>query len=216
MVLLDDNVKNQIINQIDNIINISDISWNAFDLKMKLKYIHHLCGCFINTEKQNDVLTIPLKSIKPKKLINFCNFTKSNNADLFKEYNLKALEYTFDFRTKYVKLTKRTYYNYKNLPQIEYTSILNQYNLLVYLFLRENFNKINITNLFNYLTDTNSDKLFLHNNIKNINLNIEYENNILILTFSNSIIINLKLVYSGDLISNNIPVIYQIILTNYI
>jgi hypothetical protein len=220
MVLLDDTIKNQIIKYIDNIINIPDNNWNMFDLKMKIKYIHHLCNLFINEDilagKKNQ-LTIPLKSIKPKKLIHYCNFTKSINSNLFKEYCQKILVYTFEFRSKYVKITKRIYFNYKNLPLIEYNTILNEYNQIIYLFLKENFNNINITNLFNNLTDSNSDKLFNCGD-KNISINLDIicEKNILTLKFSNNINITLKLIYSSDMITNNIPVVYQIVLTNYI
>ena len=94
--------------------------------------------------------------------------------------------------------------------------LLNDYNHIVYLFLKQNYNNINIINLFNYLTDTNSDKLFNNNINKFINLDIIYESNMLILKFSNDNIITLKLIYSSDMITNNIPVIYQIVLTNYI
>jgi hypothetical protein len=219
MVLLDDAVKNQIIKHIDNIINIPDINWNMFDLKMKVKYLHHMCNLFINEdnfESKKNQLTIPLKSIKPKKLIHFCNFTKSINSDLFKDFCQKILNYTFSFRSKYVKIIKRTYYNYKNLPLIEYNTILNDYNHIVYLFLKQNYNNINIINLFNYLTNSNSDKLFNNNLNLSINLDIICENNILTLKFSNDNIITLKLIYSSDMITNNIPVVYQIVLTNYI
>ena len=82
--------------------------------------------------------------------------------------------------------------------------------------MKQNYNNINIINLFNYLTDTNSDKLFNNNINKFINLDIICENNILTLKFSNDNIITLKLIYSSDMITNNIPVIYQILLTNYI
>jgi hypothetical protein len=219
MVLLDDNIKNQIIKNIDNIINIPDNNWNIIDLKMKIKYIHHMCNLFINgknLDSKKNQLTIPLKSIKPKKLIHFCNFTKLINSDLFKDFCKKILNYTFDFRSKYVKITKRTYFNYKNLPLIEYNTILNEYNQIVYIFLKQNFNNINITNLFNNLTDTNSDKLFNDNINLSINLDINCDNNILTFKFSNDIVITLKLIYSSDMITNNIPVIYQIVLTNYI
>ena len=219
MVLLDDAVKNQIIKHIDNIINIPDINWNMFDLKMKIKFLHHMCNLFINDknlDSKKNQLTIPLKSIKPKKFIHFCNFTKSINSDLFKEYCQKILVYTFDFRSKYVKIIKRTYFNYKNLPLIEYNTILNEYNQMVYAFLKQNFNNINIINLFNNLTDSNSDKLFINNINLSINLDIICENNILTLKFSNNITITLKLIYSSDMITNNIPVVYQIVLTNYI
>ena len=219
MVLLDDAVKNQIIKHIDNIINITDINWNTLDLKMKIKYVHHMCNIFINDknlDSKKNQLTIPLKSIKPKKLIHFCNFTKLINSDLFKDYCQKILVYTFDFRSKFVKIIKRTYFNYKNLPLIEYNTILNEYNKIVYLFLKQNYNNINIINLFNNLTDTNSDKLFNCDKNIFINLDIICDNNILIFKFSNDITISLKLIYSSDMITNNIPVVYQIVLTNYI
>ena len=68
MVLLDNAVKNQIIKHIDNIINIPDNNWNMFDLKIKIKYIHHMCNLFINEknlDNKKNQLTIPLKSIPP-------------------------------------------------------------------------------------------------------------------------------------------------------
>jgi hypothetical protein len=213
MVLLD-TVKNKIMNMISQIVELEDEYWSNLDINIKLKYIHHFCSCISNINKNVSEIEIPLKSLKPKKLINFSNFTKSINTELFKNYQQNILNYTFQFRDKYIKKDKRIYYNYSNLPNKDYNTILNEYNNIVYTFLKNNFDKININNLFDFLTESNNDKLFINN--KNLTLQIESLNNIIILKFSNDIIITFKLFFNSNMITNNIPVFYQINLKNII
>ena len=52
------------------------------------------------------------------------------------------LNYTFDFRNKYINIKNRIYYAYSSLPQSEYNKILNDLNEIVFTFM--NKNKFNI------------------------------------------------------------------------
>jgi hypothetical protein len=216
MVALEELLKNKITLMINEILLIEDDEWKLLDTKIKLKYIHHLCSCIDNNDKNQNLLSIPLKSIKPKKLIQLCNFNKQNNKFLYNDFLSNILDFTFDFRKKYINIDKRKYYNYSTLPSTEYNDILDKYNFTVYSFLKKNINKINIMNLFTQFTDTNCDKILLANNNTFNKITIDYKNNIITLVFSKSIKIILTLCFHNDSITNNIPVKYQIKLINNI
>lgn len=220
MVILEELLKNKISSIINDILLIEDNNWINMDLNIKFKYIHHLCSCIEKNIKNIDtninLLSIPLKTIKPKKLIQLCNFNKQNNKQLYNEYLKNILDYTFVFRKKYILVKKRIYYNFVNLPLIEYNTILSEYNYIIYLFLKNNINKINIAKLFTHFTQSNINKIFINNQSNLDYLNIEYNNNIIILYFSNNIKITLTLLYNSDNITNNIPVKYKINLINNI
>ena len=86
--LLSANLQDNIINKISDIINTNDVVWNNLELNIKLKFIHHYCNYFVNDKNTNwNIISIPLKNIKPKKLIQFAGFNKQTNCSLFNEYN---------------------------------------------------------------------------------------------------------------------------------
>lgn len=208
-------LKNKILNYLENIINIKDPSWNSLELNIKLKFIHHFCSNIINNNN-SDSINIPLKSIKPKKFIEFCGFNKLNNKKLFNDYLSLILNFTYDFRKKYVKIKNKVYYTYNNLPKDEYNLLLNDFNIIVYNFLIDNKRLINCNKLYHNLIGNNTDKIISKNiNSANINLLcIKYDHNIIQLFFNNNININLELIYNSNKITNNIPVTYRIKLIN--
>lgn len=210
-------LKNTLIEKINDIINLNNEEWNNFNKNIKIKYIHRLCN-LIETEDKNKLneLTIPLKSIKPKKLIQFCGYSKQNNNSIYHNFNQSILNYTFTFRQLYVNIKNKKYYSFSNLPKNEYNLILNDINNIVFSFM--NKNKININNLIKNLTGSNFDKIILNiNNLNNLNdnYNLILNENIIELKYENfKIIFTLK--FSTNNITNNIPVKYYINLINLI
>lgn len=210
-------LKNTLIDKINDIINLNNDEWNNFNKNIKLKYIHRLCN-MIETQDNNKLneLTIPLKSIKPKKLIQFCGYSKNNNNSIYYDFNQSILNYTFSFRQQYVNIKNKKYYTFSNLPKNEYTLILNDINNIVFCFM--NKNKFNINNLIKSLTGTNFDKIIFNiNNINNLNdnYNLILNENIIELKYEKfKIIFTLK--FSTNNITNNIPVKYYINLINLI
>jgi len=216
MVVLNENLKIEIVQAINNILVIDNNEWNNLDTRIKLKYIHHYCSC-IDTNKltDNNLISIPLKSLKPKKLIQFFNISKTTNNKLYNNFNKQILDYTFEFRNKYINIDKRTYYYYRNLPINDFNTIINEYNNIVYLFITKN--KININKFLTNITNSNIDKLVNYNsNINNSDFKITCELNTITIYISNSIIIKLILNISNEMITNNIPVKYQVKLINNI
>jgi DNA-binding Xre family transcriptional regulator len=112
MVLIDETLKKTLVDKINEILDLNDSQWNTLDRKMKFKYIHRLCS-FLETENLDffSSITIPLKSIKPKKLIQHCGISKTANSNLYSQFNNLILEYTKNFRTTYVDLPKRKFYS---------------------------------------------------------------------------------------------------------
>jgi hypothetical protein len=216
--VINDDFKNILIQKINDIINLNHHDWNNLNAKIKLKYVHRMCNYLENDnneEIQNNI-TIPLKSIKPKKLIQFCGFSNQCNKDLYTQFNKLMLNYTFEFRKKYINIPKRTYYTYNNLPRDEYNLILNEINEIMFYFI--NKNKIDINKLLKSFIGSNYDKLTV--NINDIlddknNYNINYcDNNIVIIVDELKIILTLN--FTSNLITKNIPVMYHIKLINNI
>ena len=210
-------LKSTLIDKINDIINLDNDEWNNFNKNIKLKYIHRMCN-MIETQDNNKLneLIIPLKSIKPKKLIQFCGYSKQNNNSIYNNFNQSILNYTFAFRRQYVNIKNKKYYTFSNLPKNEYSLILNDINSIVFNFM--NKNKFNINNLIKNLTGSNFDKIILNiNNINNLNdnYNLILNENIIELKYENiKIIFTLK--FSTNNITNNIPVKYYINLINLI
>jgi len=210
MLLLNHDIKNEIINSLNKIINIEDNSWNNLDLNLKLKVIHHYCNIFTknNSITKNDNIYIPLKSIKPKKLIQYANFNKQYNKKLYNEYLNEIQDLTIEHRNAYIN--NRKYYTYSSLPKNEYNEILNKYTTVIYNFLTKYIKEININNLYNELLGNNIDKIIT---IKNNNININIQNNKIELIFNNIEII-MELLFASNKITNNIPVKFQLKLIN--
>jgi len=217
MIQLNLELKNDIINKLEEIISLkNDNSWVNLDTKIKIKLIHHYCN-FINENKlseklsTNDIIKIPLKSIKPRKFIQYTCFNKQNNKKLFNEYLNIIRYYTFNFRNSFLK--NNIYYTYNNMPKDVYNNIINLYNKHIYDFLIKNKNSISIDNLYNNLLGNNNEKLINSNNKPTI-LDILENKNRLELIFNNNINIILELVITSNKITNNIPVKYIVKLIN--
>lgn len=212
--VINDDFKNILIEKLNDIINLNHHEWDKLEKNVKLKYIHRLCNYLENDDKENikNNITIPLKSIKPKKLIQYCGYSKQLNKEIYMEFNKLILDYTFEFRKKYIDIPKRKYYTYNNLLKNEYDKILADLNELVYYIITKN--NINMENLLKLLAGTNTDKVLItHNEKNNYNINF-FENNIEIIT--NDYKILFILVFTSNLITKNIPVKYNIKLINNI
>lgn len=215
--VLNDNFKDILIEKVNEIINLEHYIWNDLDKKIKLKYIHRICSYLDNNnneEIKNNIM-IPLKSIKAKKLIQYCGYTNHHNKELYLQFNRLMLEYTNKFREKYINVSKRKYYTYNNIPKNERELILSEINDIVGNFIKNN--RVNINKLLESLICSNYDKLILNanknNEKKNYNIN-NYDNNIEINT--DEIKIYLTLNFTSNNITKNIPVMYYIKLVNKI
>ena len=213
MVLIDNDFKDILVNKINGILDLDDEHWKNLDKKIKLKYIHRLCNYLEDNKIEKlETITIPLKSIKPKKIIQYCGISNQTNKNLYLQFNKTILDYIYNFRNKYVKIQKRQHYNYTSLTREDYNQILNDYNEITYTFM--NKNKIDINNLLKSVINTNFDKL-----ITNTNQDLDYKLNSsenLINIITTNFIINFTLGYSSNQITNNIPVKYCIKLINNI
>jgi hypothetical protein len=210
--VLDDNIKTEIIQKINDILNLDYFSWSKLDKNIKLKYIHRLCSFLEKDDNLNvlDTIFIPLKSLKPKKIIQYCGFSNQSNKELYIQFNKLILNYTIDFRNKYLNISKQKYYTYSSLPKNEYNDILNNINQIVYYFITKN--KINIEKLLASIIGSNNNKLII---TENNNYNISFHENIIEIITSNFNIL-LTLVFRSNTITNNIPVIYHIKLNNLV
>lgn len=209
MKLIDTSIKEEIIFNLEKILNINDEHWNKIDDNVKIKMIHHFCN-FLNKENKlnlsNNLLSIPLKSLKAKKIIQIAGINKLNNKNLYNNFNLKILDFTFQFRNNFLN-KKKIYYVFSNMPKSLYNSILEEYNKIIYDFIIDNISYINSTILYEGLVSNNTDKLitnFYPKSFKIFNLGsglkIEFDNNIQIIC---------ELFYFSDKITNNIPVKYK-------
>lgn len=245
MVLVNENIKKQIITSLSNILNIKDDNWEKIDINIKIKMIHHYCNFFnsnyilidnsnsinnINSDivldsttdneiqdnlssfnsnnnvKNIDFISIPLKSLKPKKIIQIAGFNKVHNKSLYNDFNNKILNYTFNFRDNFLH-KKKQYYLYSNMPKTLYNSILNDYTKIVFDFLNLNINHIKINNFYDELIYNNKDKVIINSNPKCLNIylsdskiNFEFDNNIKIVC---------ELILYSDKITSNIPVKFR-------
>lgn len=213
MTLINDSVKKKIIESMENILSIDDTNWNNLDLNIKLKIMHHYCNYF--SKKNKDInwnqIQIPLKSIKPKKLIQFVGINNNLNKQLFSQYNNQILEYTVEFRKKFIQKNKLNY-NFSSLSQNTYSTILQEYTKIIYDFLNKNINLIKPITVYNNLLLNNNDKLII-SNLPN-KLDIQMLNSSIILKFNNNIELILQLEFYNDKITNNLPVKFNIKLIN--
>lgn len=231
MTVISSNLKDKIINNLQNILCIEDPKWTNINNNLKIKIIHHLCNHINNnTIKQistpnlisNDfIFKIPLKNQRPKKIMQFCEFNKQTNTIIFNEFKNIILEHNYEFRNIYNK--KNKCYNFNNISKNNYNDILNKYNYIIYNYLKKNLNIINVYKLFINLTEGNHQKImfdFSLDNLKSQNQlqinQINYNSNILNIEFNNDIIIEFELYFTSEKITNNIPAKYKISLINII
>ena len=181
MSLISLNIKQQIVDNLKNILNIQDSAWTNLDTEIKLKVIHNLCNSF---NKQLDIsntkITIPLKNLRPKKIIQYCGINKQTNSIIYNDYRKKLLNINKDFRNNYNSSNKN--YCYANLSKNKYDSLLNNFNYSIYTFLNTNIANINSKLFYSNLIGENFKKVIStgyesnFNNISNFD-NIPKQNN---------------------------------------
>ncbi len=213
MVDLSDKTKELIFDKLQSIVNLEISDWCIISKDIRIKILHNFLSFILfNTFSFSNVLNIPIKSIKPKKLIMFCNMNKQKNINIFNQYNKEVLSYTHKFRDKYKNCKDRIYYTFNDLQKEEYNNILGEYNDIVYNIINNNSNLIDIKNLYIRLINNNSTKLI---NDNNLSFAIKKESyNELSIKFNDNIIINLSLNFNKNKITNNLPLYYKIKLIN--
>ena len=101
MVDLSDKTKGIIFDKLQSIVNLDISDWYLINKDIRIKILHNFLSFILfNTFSFNNVLNIPIKSIKPKKLVMFCNMNKQKNVNIFNKYNKEVLAYTNKFRDK--------------------------------------------------------------------------------------------------------------------
>ncbi len=213
MTLINDNVKKLILNSIENILNFSDDSWKNLESNIKLKIIHHYCNYFSKKIKDInwDSIHIPLKSLKPKKLIQLLGFNNNNNKTQFSDFNEQILKYTFEFREQYNNKNNKNYI-LSSLSKDIYNSLLDKYTKIIYDFIDKNIKYIKPINVYNNLVTNNKDKLITNTSPTSFNLNLI--SNKITLKFNNNIELIFELEFYNDKITNNLPVKFNIKLIN--
>ena len=198
--MLETHIIEQINNKLLEILNIQNNDWNQLTEQEKIRVLHRLLATINKKESKNVIIL--LQNSKPKKLIlSYCGFNKK--TEMYKKFWIQMLTYTRNYRKQ---IDKKIYQRYSNLPQLIYKKILNEINFIVYTIINDNKDKIDITFLYNNIMQNNVDKT-INNNITE--LKIEYNENILLFKF-NSVHITFKLIFSKDIIGNEIPVKYII------
>jgi hypothetical protein len=236
MSLISLNIKQKIIENLNGILNLQDSTWTNLDTEIKLKIIHNLCN---NLNKQTDIsttkITIPLKNLRPKKIIQFCGINKKSNSIIYDDYRKKLIEINKEFRTNYNSSNKN--YCFANLSKSKYDGLLNNFNYNIYLFLNTNIFNINCKIFYYNLIGNNHNKVIcssgmsdsnisnsntsgsdMHVQIEQINnlkiKQINYKDKFLNIEFNNGIIFELELYLTSEKITNNIPAKYKINLIN--
>lgn len=207
-----------IMSEISKLINMNISDWNIISIENKIKILHNMCKNYICNNHDKGVI-FSLKSLKPKKLIQYCNFSNLSNKIYYNEFKKNILDYTFEFRSIYVDKKKRTYYTYNNLSSIDYNKIITDYNKIVYNFLIKYQKHINFDFLYDMLIGNNKDKLIVpaHTmstcNDKN-NQYIFMKDDIIKIQFNKNIVIVMKLIINSNVITNNLPMLYSITINN--
>lgn len=213
MVDLSDKTKGLIYDKLQSIVNLDISDWYIISKDIRIKILHNFLSFILfNTFSLCNTLNIPIKSIKPKKLIMFCNMNKQKNMNIFTKYQKEVLAYTIKFRDKYKNCKDRVYYTFNELPQEDYNNILGDYNDIVYNTINENTGLIDIKNLYIRLINNNSNKVISDNDLSFIIKKEGY--NELLLKFNDNIILNLSLIFNKNKITNNLPLYYKIKLIN--
>jgi hypothetical protein len=231
MALITSNIKEKIISNLNNIINFKDDGWNSLDTEIKIKIIHNLCNLLkTNSPTDSTSINIPLKHLRPKKLIQFCGINNQTNSEIYNEFRKNIINVNREFRTNYNSSNKN--YCFANLSKTKYDLILYNYNYNIYHFLLTNIDKINYKHFYSNLLGENQQKIisigkninsnsnsnsnlnnnFTHNNLKIKQIN--YKENFLNIEFNNGILIQLELYLTSEKITNNIPAKYKINLIN--
>ncbi len=210
MVILSMETKKLIYDGLGSIMNLDALDWNILNNDIKIKILHNFLGFFLfNTLFTNSSLNIPIKSLKPKKLIMYCNFNKKNNLTIFNTFNKNILNYTNNFRNDFIK--NKIFYSFSSMPLDTFNKIIEDYNTIVYNTIIDNLNFINVDLLYNSLLNNNINKIINNNKLA---FNITKNKNELTINFNDNIVINLSLLINKNKITNNLPVFYKINLIN--
>ncbi len=213
---INSNIKKNIIDGLEKILNFNDKDWSKLDINIKTKLIHHYCSFILKKNKNffnSDEISIPLKSLKPKKLIQCAGFNKSFNKNLYNDFNERILNYTFEFRNIFFDNKKiKHYYTFSSLPKIDYDKIIDGYLNIIYNFLLNNKNIVQQSKLYDNLIANNNDKLIIINKSKKVDF--EKKDNTMIIKFDNGINIFCELFLTSDKITNNIPCKFSIKIIN--
>ena len=226
MSLISLDIKQKIIDNLNNILNLQDSTWTNLDTGIKLKVVHNLCNTLNQqTDITNTKITIPLKNLRPKKIIQLCGINKQSNSIIYDDYRKKLIEINKDFRNNYNSSNKN--YCFANLSKSKYDELLNNFNNNFYIFLTSNIKTINCKLFFYNLIGDNYKKVICSNNSTHStnNLKIEPNNNLKIkqinykdkflnIEFNNNIIFELELYLTSEKITNNIPAKYKINVIN--
>jgi len=248
MSLISSNIKEKILTNLNDIINFQDNTWNNLDTEIKFKIIHNLCNLlkknsnFITQPNittitqpitQTNITTIaqtipstniPLKNLRPKKLIQFCGINKQMNSEIYDEFRKNIINVNRDFRTNYNSNNKN--YCFANLSKNKYECLLNNYNYNIYCFLLKNINIINYKYFYSNLLGENQQIIFcehkkINNSPNKIFSNncfkikqINYKDKFLNIEFNNNISLQMELYLTSEKITNNIPAKYKINLIN--
>lgn len=209
--------------EISKLINMNVSDWNIISIENKIKILHNMCKNYICDNHDKGVI-FSLKSLKPKKLIQYCNFSNLSNKIYYNEFKKNILDYTFEFRSIYVDKKKRTYYTYNNLSSTDYNKIITDYNTIVYNFLIKYQKHVNFDNLYNMLIGNNKDKIIapmtlISNNKPVVSItqqtpHISINSDVITIQFNNNIVIVMKLIINSNVITNNLPMLYSITINN--
>lgn len=212
MVNLSIETKKLIYDGLSSVMNLDACDWSILSNEIKIKILHNIIGFFLfNTFFIDSCLNIPIKSIKPKKLIMFCNFNKQNNTSILNIYNKNILDYTNNFRNNFINVKNKIYHTFDNLPMDIYNKIVEEYNTIIYNTIYNNLNLVDIDYLYNNLLNNNNNKIISN---EKLTLNISKNNNELIFYFNDNVTINLSLIINKNKITNNLPVFFKINLIN--
>lgn len=226
MTLLSSNIKTNIMTKLDDIINIEDPNWSSLEIDLKLKIVHNLCNFLknnintnthlLNQEHQNkmNLINIPLKNQRAKKIIELGGINKQTNSELFNEFRKELVMMNKNFRKTFNAKNKQ--YCFANLSNTKHQLILNNYNENIYKFLSSNIDKIDTSKLYANLLSGNQQKIInLPTNVNKLKINkITHINEFLNIEFNNDVSIKLELFLTSEKITSNIPAKYKISLTN--
>lgn len=233
MTLISSNIKSNILKKLDDIIKIEDPNWSNLGIEIKLKIIHNLCNFFKNNGNESNLfleqiqttnsnsnipisnlMNIPLKNQRPKKIIELCGINKQTHVNLFNDYKKEFITINREFRKIYN--SKNKFYCFGNLSNSKLKFILENYNKNVYEFINKNIESIDSNKLFSNLIGGNQHKIINHsNNHEKIKINkISYIEEFLNIEFNNQINIQFELYLTSEKITSNIPAKYKIFLTN--
>jgi len=232
MTLLSSNIKTNILTKLDDIINIEDPNWSSLGIDLKLKIVHNLCNflknninsytnIYLQCKEQSNIenqitnlINIPLKNQRPKKIIELCGINKQTNSELFNEFRKELVLINKNFRKTFNSKNKQ--YCFNNLSHDKYQLILNNYNENIFKFLNTNMDKIDFCKFYTNLLGGNQQKIInLTDNKNKLKINkITYINEFLNIEFNNNVSIKLELFLTSEKITSNIPAKYKIFLIN--